>query len=56
MLIGAGISSGEDVYRVIKEGADASGSSSAIALAADKKKIVNEMLQAARQAWDERHK
>jgi triosephosphate isomerase len=56
VLIGAGISSGEDVYRVIKEGADASGSSSAIALAADKKKIVNEMLQAARQAWDERHK
>jgi len=55
VLIGAGISSGNDVYNVIKEGADASGSSSAIALAKDKRAIVNEMLQAAREAWDERH-
>ena len=55
ILIGAGISSGNDVYRVIKEGADASGSSSAVALAKDKKAVVNEMLQAARQAWDERN-
>lgn len=54
VLIGAGISSGEDVYNVIKEGADASGSSSAVACAADKRAIVNEMLQAAREAWDER--
>ncbi|MCL2548761.1 MAG: triose-phosphate isomerase [Symbiobacteriaceae bacterium] len=54
VLIGAGISTGEDVYNVIKAGADASGSSSAVACAVDKKAIVNEMLQAARQAWDER--
>lgn len=55
VLIGAGISSAEDVYNVIKEGADASGSSSAVALAKEKKTLVNEMLRAARQAWDERN-
>jgi triosephosphate isomerase len=54
VLIGAGISCGKDVYNVIREGADASGSSSAVACAKDKRAIVNEMLQAARQAWDER--
>lgn len=55
VLIGAGISCGQDVYNVIKEGADASGSSSAVACAKDKRAIVNEMLQAAREAWDERN-
>ncbi|MDL2218253.1 triose-phosphate isomerase [Christensenellaceae bacterium OttesenSCG-928-M15] len=55
VLIGAGISTGEDVYNVIREGADASGSSSKIACAKDQYAIVNEMLQAARQAWDETH-
>lgn len=54
VLIGAGISSGDDVYKVIEAGADASGSSSAIALAKDPKALINEMLQAARQAWDDR--
>jgi len=54
VLIGAGISSGQDVYNVIKAGADASGSSSTVACAKDQRAIVNEMLQAARQAWDER--
>jgi triosephosphate isomerase len=54
VLIGAGISTGKDVYNVIREGADASGSSSAVACAQDKRAIVNEMLAAARQAWDER--
>jgi len=55
VLIGAGISSSQDVYDVIKAGADASGSSSTVACAKDQKAIVNEMLQAARQAWDESH-
>lgn len=55
VLIGAGISCGQDVYNVIKAGADASGSSSAVACAADKQTVVNEMLQAAREAWDERN-
>jgi len=55
VLIGAGISTGQDVYNVIKAGADASGSSSTVACAKNQRAIVNEMLQAARQAWDERH-
>lgn len=55
VLIGAGISSGSDVYNVIRAGADASGSSSAVARATDQEALVNEMLQAARQAWDETH-
>ncbi len=55
VLIGAGIACGQDVYNVIKEGADASGSSSAVACAKDKYALVNEMLAAARQAWDERN-
>ena len=54
VLVGAGISSGQDVYNVIKAGADATGSSSTVACASDQRAIVNEMLQAARQAWDER--
>ncbi len=54
VLIGAGISSGQDVYDVILAGADASGSSSAVALAADPRSLIDEMLGAARQAWDTR--
>ena len=54
VLIGAGISSGQDVYNAIKAGADASGSSSAVACSKNQSSLVNEMLQAARQAWDER--
>ena len=54
VLVGAGIKSGEDVYRVISEGADASGSSSAVACAKDPKSLINEMLKAAREAWDGR--
>ena len=54
VLIGAGIKTGQDVYNVICEGADASGSSSAIALAENPEALVNEMLTAAREAWDER--
>ena len=55
ILIGAGISSGGDVYKAITEGADASGSSSAIARAKDKRALMNEFIQAARQAWDDRN-
>ena len=54
VLIGAGIKNGGDVYKAIKEGADASGSSSAIAKANDKRALLNEFLQAARQAYDEK--
>lgn len=54
VLVGGGISSGEDVYRTILAGADATGSSSGIVKAADPGAMVNEMLSALRQAWDER--
>ena len=54
VLVGGGVHSGEDVYRIIYAGADATGSSSAIATAADPEAIINEMIQAVRQAWDAR--
>lgn len=54
ILVGGGVSSGNDVYGIIRAGADATGSSSAIALAKDPGKKIHEMLAAARQAWDER--
>ena len=54
VLQAAGISTPEDVYRVIRAGADATGSSSAVCKAADPARMLREMLQAARQAYDER--
>lgn len=54
VLVGGGISNGEDAYRVIKAGADATGSSSGIFKAGDPEKMIYEMLAAVRQAWDER--
>lgn len=56
VLQGAGIKSGKDVYDVIKAGADATGSSSAIATSDDPEQLINEMVQAVRDAWDERHR
>ena len=54
VLQGAGISTPEDVYRVILAGADATGSSSAICKAKDPGKMLREMLKAAAQAYHER--
>lgn len=54
VLQGAGISNADDVYRVIRAGADATGSSSAVCKAKDPAKMIREMFQAARQAYDER--
>ncbi len=54
VLQGAGISTPEDVYRVIFAGADATGSSSAVCKAKDPAKILELMLEAARQAYDDR--
>ena len=54
ILVGGGISSGQDVYNTIMAGADATGSSSGIVKASDPGAMVNEMLQAVRQAWDDR--
>ena len=56
VLTAAGISNGTDVYNTIMAGADATGSSSGIVKAADPGAMVFEMLEALRQAWDERHK
>ena len=53
VLQAAGISSGKDVFRVIRAGAEGTGSSSGIALAADRAAMVDEMVGAVRQAWDE---
>jgi triosephosphate isomerase len=54
VLQGAGIKSGADVYDVIRAGAHATGSSSAVATAADPESLIREMVQAIKQAWDER--
>ena len=54
ILVGGGISTGQDAYNVIAAGADATGASSAIATAKDPNAVVEEMLRAVRAAWDER--
>lgn len=54
VLQGAGITDGQSVYRVIRAGAEATGSSSAIACAKDREAIVDEMVGAVRRAWDDR--
>jgi len=56
VLTAAGISNGEDVYNTIIAGADATGSSSGVAKAADRAAMVDEMIAAVRKAWDEAHK
>ena len=56
VLTAAGISNGEDVYNTIIAGADATGSSSGVAKAADRAAMVDEMIAAVRRAWNENHK
>lgn len=55
VLIAAGIKSGDDVYRCIYNGADASGSASGVFNTSDPKAKINEFFEAARRAWDDRH-
>lgn len=55
VLTAAGIACGQDVYDTIIAGADATGSSSGVAKAADREAMVDEMIAAVRKAWDERH-
>lgn len=55
VLTAAGIANGDDVYNTIIAGADATGSSSGVAKAADRAAMVDEMIAAVRRAWDERH-
>ena len=56
VLTAAGISNGEDVYNTIIAGADATGSSSGVAKAADRPAMVDEMIAAVRRAYDLRNK
>jgi len=56
VLTAAGIANGNDVYNTIIAGADATGSSSGVAKAADRAAMVDEMIAAVRRAWDERNK
>ena len=55
VLTAAGIANGQDVYDIIAAGADATGSSSGVAKAADRAAMVDEMIGAVRRAWAERH-
>ena len=55
VLQGAGISNGQDVYNVIKAGADATGTTSGIMKAADPEAMLDEMIRAVRTAWNETH-
>ncbi len=55
VLTAAGIAGGEDVYRTIMAGADATGSSSGVAKAENRPAMVDEMIAALRRGWDERH-
>lgn len=55
ILQGAGISNGQDVYNVIKSGAEATGTTSGIMKAENKEAMVDEMISAVRRAWDEVH-
>lgn len=56
VLQAAGISGGDDVERVIRSGADATGSSSAVALASDRAAMAEEMLAAVRRGWNARNR
>jgi triosephosphate isomerase len=55
VLHGAGISNGQDVYEIIKLGAQATGSTSGIIKSADPFGMVDEMIRSVRRAWDETH-
>lgn len=55
VLHGAGISTAQDVYEVIAAGAQATGSSSAIFTASDPAAMLEAMIKAVRDAWNEAH-
>lgn len=56
VLQAAGIKNGQDVYNMIKAGADATGTTSGIMKAEDPEAMLDEMIHAIRIAWDEIHK
>ena len=51
VLQGAGISNGQDVYNVIRAGAEATGATSGILKAPDPAAMAREMIAAVRRAW-----
>lgn len=53
VLSAAGIKNGQDVYNVIKAGAEATGTTSGIMKAEDPEAMLDEMVYAVRTAWDE---
>ena len=55
VLQAAGITNGHDVYKTIKAGADATGTTSGIMKAEDPEAMMEEMIRAVRTAWDELH-
>jgi triosephosphate isomerase len=52
----SGIKGPDDIYRVIRAGSDAAGSSSGIALAEDRRKMFREMVEAVRRGFDDRRR
>lgn len=55
VLHGAGISCGQDVYDVIANGAQGTGSTSGIFLSNDPYRILEDMISAVREAWNKTH-
>jgi triosephosphate isomerase (TIM) len=55
VLPAAGIKNGADVYKMIKAGAEATGTTSGIMKAEDPEAMMEEMIRAVRMAWDEVH-
>lgn len=55
ILHGAGINSGKDVYNIISAGSQAAGSTSGIIKAPDPFAMLEEMIRAEREAWDQIH-
>jgi triosephosphate isomerase (TIM) len=55
VLHGAGIASGQDVYNIIAAGSQAAGSTSGIIKAPDPFAMLEEMIRAEREAWDQIH-
>lgn len=56
VLQAAGIKNGQDVYKVIRAGAEATGTTSGIMKAENPEAMLDEMIRAVRTAWDEAHK
>lgn len=56
VLQAAGIKNEQDVYKVIRAGADATGTTSGIMKAENPEAMLDEMIRAVRRAWDELHK